>query len=168
MGYISGSGTGCAAPTGGSAASRMSRRLASRLGAAALLFLALGGATPVATLDLGVSDLRSAKGSLRICLTKAPDNFPSCIKGADAVRRSVPAGERDQSFDGLPPGDYAIAIIHDENNNGKLDTVAGIPREGFGFSRNPPIGFGAPRFRAARFTIAEPTEHQQVRMRYLL
>ena len=58
--------------------------------------------------------------------------------------------------------------IHDENSNAKLDTFAGIPKEGFGFSRNPPIRFGAPRFAAARFTMSGGAETQQIRMRYIL
>ncbi|MCE3519738.1 DUF2141 domain-containing protein, partial [Escherichia coli] len=71
-------------------------------------------------------------------------------------------------FAGLPRGSYAIAVIHDENGNAKLDTFAGIPREGFGFSRNPPIRFGPPHFAAARFTIAGDADRQQIRMRYIL
>jgi uncharacterized protein (DUF2141 family) len=49
----------------------------------------------------------------------------------------------------------------------RLDTLAGIPREGFGFSRNPPLRFGAPRFAAARFLTRTDAEQQQVRMRYI-
>jgi uncharacterized protein (DUF2141 family) len=59
-------------------------------------------------------------------------------------------------------------VIHDENGNAKLDTFAGIPREGFGFSRNPPIRFGAPRFSAARFAITGDAQRQQIGMRYML
>lgn len=126
------------------------------------------GATPVARLDVGVSDVRSAKGVLRVCLTADPDNFPACVNDAKAMTRTMPAGTRALSFDGLPPGGYAVAVIHDENSNAKLDTFAGIPREGFGFSRNPPIHFGPPRFAAARFTIAGDANAQQVKMRYIL
>lgn len=125
------------------------------------------GAAPAARLDVTVAGLRSAKGSLRLCLTADPANFPACVDDADAVTRSVPAGMTRVSFDGLPYGAYALAVIHDENNNARLDTVIGIPREGFGFSRNPAIRFGPPRFAAARFTIAGDAERQQVRMRYI-
>lgn len=125
------------------------------------------GATPVARLDVGVDHLRSAKGLIRVCLTADPDNFPACVDDADAVTRSIPAGSRTISFDGLPHGTYAIAVIHDENGNAKLDTFAGIPREGFGFSRNPAVTFGPPRFAAARFTLASEAERQQIRMRYI-
>jgi uncharacterized protein (DUF2141 family) len=127
----------------------------------------LMGAAPVSTLNLSVESLRSHKGMLRVCLTADPDNFPGCVDDAHALTRNVPAGETQIAIEGLPHGDYAAAIIHDENGNKKLDTFMGIPREGFGFSRNPAIRFGPPRFTAARFTM--DGDHQEdVRMRYLL
>jgi len=46
--------------------------------------------------------------------------------------------------------------------------VLGIPREGFGFSRNPAIRFGPPRYKDARFTLGADAQMQQVRIRYLL
>jgi uncharacterized protein (DUF2141 family) len=138
---------------------------------AALLALAastLIGAAPVARLDVGFESLRSEKGMLRVCLTADPDNFPTCVDDHDATRRSIPANSGTLRFDGLPRGNYAVAVIHDENGNKKLDTFAGIPREGFGFSRNPPIRFGPPRFAAARFAIDGDAERQQIKMRYML
>jgi len=126
------------------------------------------GAAPVARLDVDVQGLRSAKGTLRLCLTADPANFPGCLDDADAVTRNVPAGVTHLHFDGLPRGGYALAVIHDENNNARLDTLVGIPREGFGFSRNPAIRFGPPRFAAARFELAGDANRQQVRIRYIL
>lgn len=144
--------------------------------AGACLIALLSGATPTTELKVDVQHLRSHKGMIRICLTADPDNFPACVDDADATARSVPAGTDTPTIRGLPPGDYAIAVIHDENGNRKLDTFIGVPREGFGFSRNPPVGFGPPRFAAARFTLggagagagAGGAAVQHVRMRYLL
>ena len=112
--------------------------------------------------------MRSARGLIRICLTVDPKNFPGCADDRHATTRSVPAGQHVIRFDGLPPGLYAVALIHDENANAKLDTMMGIPREGFGFSRNPPMGFGPPRFAAAEFALGSVAETQQVTMRYIL
>ncbi|MDQ1157534.1 uncharacterized protein (DUF2141 family) [Sphingomonas sp. SORGH_AS 950] len=132
-----------------------------------LAALPLIGAAPVSRLDIAIDQLRSAKGSIRLCLTADPDNFPACVDDARAMTRSVPAGQRAIHLDGLPHGNYAAAVIHDENDNAKLDTLAGIPREGFGFSRNPAIRFGPPRFTAARFALDSVAETQQIRMRYI-
>lgn len=105
---------------------------------------------------------------LRICLTPDPAQFPDCSSGANAVRRTISAAAPRIRFEGLLPGSYAIAVIHDANENAKLDTALGIPREGFGFSRNPAIRFGPPSFSSARFSVGSSTETQQVRIRYLL
>lgn len=142
--------------------------LAARVTLAAAAMALLVGAAPTSELSIDFAKLRNAKGMIRVCLTAAPNNFPACVNDAEAVTRSVPAGTHELRIAGLPYGDYAIAVIHDENGNKKLDTFMGIPREGFGFSRNPPIGFGAPRFTAARFSVQGDTETQQVQMHYLL
>ena len=128
----------------------------------------LGGAAPVGQLDVTIGALRSTQGVLRVCLTRDPANFPKCVDDANATRRNVAPAQGGVRFEGLPAGQYALAVIHDENGNHRLDTLAGIPREGFGFSRNPGIRFGPPRFSAARFPIAGDTARQQVRMRYML
>jgi uncharacterized protein (DUF2141 family) len=134
---------------------------------AALALLSLGAATPVSTLQIDVQDARSAKGFLRLCVTADPENFPRCHNDAQAIRRSVPASATTLRFEGLPRGGYAAAVIHDENGNRKLDTVAGIPKEGYGFSRNAAVRFGPPKFTAARFTLSGDANEQQIRMRYI-
>ena len=56
-------------------------------------------------------------------------------------------------FEDIPPGTYALAIVHDENMNGKLDTnLLGIPKEGYGFSNDAKALLGAPSFSAASFS----------------
>jgi uncharacterized protein (DUF2141 family) len=115
-----------------------------------------------------VSGLRSQKGVVRLCLVRDAADFPDCSKGATAIRRVLPAANPRIRFEGLPLGDYAIAVIHDANDNARLDTMMGIPREGFGFSRNPAIRFGPPRYSSARFPVTGDAEKQQVRIRYLL
>jgi len=147
-----------------------------KAGALLVLGVLLPAAAPVASpaanelasLEIDVAGMRSARGLIRVCLTADPKNFPGCVDDKRAVTRSVPAGQHIIRFDGLPPGNYAAALIHDENANAKLDTLMGIPREGFGFTRNPPIGFGPPRFTAAQFALGAVAETQQVTMRYML
>lgn len=134
----------------------------------ALLPAAAPVANPAASLEIDVAGMRSARGLIRVCLTADPKNFPGCVDDKRAVTRSVPASQHIIRFDDLPPGKYAAALIHDENSNAKLDTLMGIPREGFGFSRNPPIGFGPPRFVAAEFALGTVAQAQQVTMRYIL
>ena len=54
-------------------------------------------------------------------------------------------------FKDIPPGEYAISVIHDANSNGKLDkNFLGIPREGFGFSNDAMGSFGPPEYTEAK------------------
>lgn len=138
------------------------------MGAAALALALLPGAVPVTSLDVDIVNLRSQRGVIRICLTADPQNFPGCVDDKRAVTRSIPATSPSVRIDGLARGEYALSVIHDENGNSKLDTFAGIPREGFGFSRNPRIAFGPPRFAAAEFAVEGQGNRQEVRIRYLL
>jgi uncharacterized protein (DUF2141 family) len=120
-------------------------------------------------LRVEVGELRNVRGKLHACLTQDPAYFPNCKADARALRVSVAASEASElRFDALQLGSYALSIIHDENGNGKLDTFARIPREGYGFSRNPPMRFGPPRFEEVKFDLASGRNRQVVRMRYLL
>ena len=129
------------------------------------------GAAPVAELQplsIGVEGLRSLKGNLLICISRSAAYFPDCSKDPEKRHMVVPATSAAIPLGDVGPGNYAIAIIHDENGNGKLDTFAGIPREGVGFSRNPAIRFGAPSFRSAQFTLTASPMRQSIKAKYFL
>ena len=66
---------------------------------------------------------------------------------------------------------HALSVTdfgEDVNGNGKLDTVLGVPREGFAFSRNPPIRFGPPRFDDVLVSVDGARATLTMRVRYLL
>ncbi|MGA9580389.1 MAG: DUF2141 domain-containing protein [Allosphingosinicella sp.] len=139
-----------------------------RLCLAPLAFLLVASNAPTADIEISIEKLRNHKGVLHLCLTREPVHFPDCKKDPRAVTRSVPAATGPVRFTGLAPGGYAVAIFHDENRNKKLDVLLGIPREGFGFSRNPVVRFGAPKFRQVRIDLKAGFTRETVRMQYLL
>jgi len=134
--------------------------------AAMLAIGVLPGAMPMGEVEIAIDGLRSQKGLLQFCLTANERSFPDCEDDPAARRMTVPAAEADIRFTNLPPGDYALAVVHDENGNDRLDTFVGIPREGVGFSRNPRLGFGVPRFAKVLFPADGTVQH--VRMKYFL
>jgi uncharacterized protein (DUF2141 family) len=70
-------------------------------------------------------------------------------------------------FEDIPPGTYAIAVVHDENMNGKLDANRlGIPSEGYGFSNGARALLSAPSFSAASFRHDGGTLNLSIRLRY--
>jgi uncharacterized protein (DUF2141 family) len=118
--------------------------------------------------DLSLTGLRNAHGNILICLTAKPKAFPDCSKDKDAARAIVAADHAAQPVHlaVARPGTYAVSVIHDENANGKLDTAIMIPREGFGFSRNPRIAFGPPSFASAEFAV-KGVSRQSIQMKYM-
>ncbi|KKW94124.1 MULTISPECIES: DUF2141 domain-containing protein [Sphingobium] len=123
---------------------------------------------PAQPLSMDVQGLRSGKGNLLICVTRAAAHFPDCRDDPDGRHFTVPVTRAAIELGRMAPGNYAIAIIHDENGNGKLDTFAGIPREGVGFSRNPAIRFGAPSFKSAQFQMMNAAVKQDIKLKYFL
>ena len=137
---------------------------------AALPLLTAG--TPEASVDVrvAVTKLRSGEGVVRACMTPHPDRFPSCRGDPAAYSVVVPASEADNlRFAGVRPGTYAIALLHDENENGKADRALGmVPREGFGFSHDAPVNLGPPDFEDAAFPVRDAPVQQTIKMRYML
>jgi uncharacterized protein (DUF2141 family) len=126
-------------------------------------------ALSLGTLDVSVTGLRSSKGNVLICLTANPKYFPDCGKDPKAMKQSVATAHAGAvQFGGIVPGTYALALVHDENGNNKMDIALFIPKEGFAFSRNPAVVFGPPKFAAAAFAIGAGQNVQRVTMKYML
>jgi len=57
----------------------------------------------------------------------------------------------------LPYGTYAVAVVHDADGNGKLNTnLLGMPRERYGFANDARGTFGPPSFEDASFVVDRP------------
>lgn len=133
----------------------------------AILPLLTASAAPP-TVEVSVTGLRNMKGQILVCLTTSPKAFPDCSKDKGSVRMAVKAANAgDFTITAPTAGTYAIAVVHDENGNNKMDVAIFLPKEGFGFSRNPTITVGPPSFKSASFAIAGDT-HQAIRMKYML
>lgn len=129
---------------------------------------ALLAAAPPTELLVEITGLRNARGLIHACLTQNPHHFPDCKKDPARIEQTVPASAPRLRFSGFPPGRYALSLIHDENSNRKLDTVMGMPKEGFGFSRSPVVRFGPPKFDKVAIDLAAGSTRTSVRMQYLL
>ena len=165
MGYISGFGTRFAVPMLGLAALAT---MATGLGTGGTAAIA-AQAQSKADVTINVSNMRNTKGQLMVCLTQNAKAFPDCTKDASALKKLVRATSANNIiFPNVAPGTYAIAIVHDENSNNKMDLRVFIPREGFAFSRNPKIGMGPPKFKSASFTVGAADVTQSVKMKYML
>jgi uncharacterized protein (DUF2141 family) len=139
-----------------------------RLAATLLALPLLSAAAPTSAVEVNLTGLRNHRGTVHACLTRNPKHFPNCQGDPLALKQTVRADGGHVEFRDVPPGRYALSVFHDENSNHKLDTFLGIPREGFGFSRNPVIRVGPPRFDKVSIELAPGLAHANVRMQYLL
>jgi uncharacterized protein (DUF2141 family) len=120
-------------------------------------------------LTIEVDGLRNQKGSICFSLFSNEQGFPKRSDRAIATRCVKATASVSTTFDQLAPGTYAVAMIHDANDDGKLNTgFLGIPKEGFGFSRNPRIGTSAPSFQDAAILIGRGSTKIQINLKYLL
>lgn len=104
------------------------------------------------------------EGKIFFAVFDTSSEFP---KGTPVNSGSVATGgNREVSLTiDLPPGEYAVSVFLDENNNGKLDTnVIGIPRERFGFSNNPRILTGAPSYRDCAVRVLDQENDFEIRL----
>ncbi|USX24122.1 DUF2141 domain-containing protein [Oxalobacteraceae bacterium OTU3CINTB1] len=120
----------------------------------AFLFAAAGvnAGASAADLTITVEGVASADGRLMVALYNAAETF----RGKPYLARMAPAstGAVTLAFKELPAGDYAFAVYHDANGNGKLDLNAvGMPVEDYAFSNNAMGNRSAPSYEDARFQV---------------
>jgi uncharacterized protein (DUF2141 family) len=146
--------------------------------ASALVFAVLGSiALPTSAqvvqnsqLTVEIDELRNQQGQVCLSLFASGKGFPS--NGAEAVQNrcvAITAMPLFVTFENLQPGSYAVAILHDANIDNKANrNFIGIPLEGFGFSGNPIIRTGPPKFNDAVVLVAGPSTNIQIQLNYLL
>ena len=141
---------------------------------AAVILAAIVGpaaAAPAAancTLVIHVTGFRNQKGVAGGTLFTSPDGWPE--DNAKAYRHGpfpITGDHATLTFDHLPPGRYAVAVLHDENRNGKLDrNFLHVPKEGFGFANNPHVGLSAPKWDDAAVNVTCPVTEINIRLIY--
>ncbi len=121
-----------------------------------------------ASVSVTVTDLESAQGKVYFYLYDSEEGFPTKPELAKRSASAVISGsEAKTMFDNVPAGTYAVAVYHDEDGDGELDTnFLGIPSEGVGVSRNAKGSFGPPSFRDAKFTVQSSRVALSIAMQY--
>jgi uncharacterized protein (DUF2141 family) len=121
-----------------------------------------------ATLTVVINDVRSDVGVLNIGIY---DNKNDWLGSSTVQKRSLKVREHNvegvvtTSFN-VEPGEYAISVHHDDNDNGKMDTnFIGIPKEPTGLSNGAVAKFGPPKYEDAAFRVGD--EHFEMPIKLL-
>ena len=111
------------------------------------------------TITVTIDGLRNTNGSVGVALFDEDSDFPDDEPFKTESVSLNSAGGVEVIFEGVPAGDYAVAVMHDENDNGDIDfNEYGMPLEGFGFSNDAMGDQGPPDFDEAAFTADEDTD----------
>ena len=134
-----------------------------------MMVFAVSAAPGAGSLTITVTGLRSNNGSVNASLFTNAKYFPGDVRGIiKTALASISQGRAVLVIKDIPFGRYAVSVMHDENNNGKLDTnFMGIPSEGIGASRNAKGKFGPPKFEDAAFDLAVTSMPLDITMTYL-
>jgi len=101
---------------------------------------------------LTIKGIDEPTGEVRIAMFNSEEKYTK--DPLYAVVMTVEEKECVWTLDSLPQGEYAIAVYHDKNRNGELDTnFLGIPKEDYGFSNNARRKFGPAKWGDAKFTV---------------
>ncbi|WP_017652348.1 DUF2141 domain-containing protein [Fortiea contorta] len=128
---------------------------------ASLSSVKIAQALPTQTLTVVVSGIQHKKGQICIGVYNKEQGFPDNTSGlAQSACTKITGSVLRQKFFGLKPGNYAVAIVDDQNSDRQLNKdFFGIPTEGFGISNNPTVSVqtGSPEFRDAKFLLNKNT-----------
>ena len=116
------------------------------------------------TLTVVVKGVKDAQGKVSVALYSTEKDFmKSRLAGKTTLAKE---GDVQVVFENIPQGSYAVSVMHDENQNDKLDSnMMGIPKEGYGFSNDAVGTFGPPSFEKAKFQLVG-SQKIVVTMRY--
>ncbi|MFD2574281.1 DUF2141 domain-containing protein [Spirosoma soli] len=116
-----------------------------------------------ANLKVDVQNVRAPKGAVYVALFHSENSFPQG-KPMEGRKLNID-GKSVQTTFSVEPGDYAIAVYHDENGNGKMDKrMFGIPKEPYGFSNNFRPTMSAPKFVDCKFTVSDGSKTVSIKL----
>lgn len=96
-------------------------------------------------------------GKISIALCNDEKTFMS-LSFKDATIDMPIDGPISYTFENVPVGVYSIRIFQDEDGDGKLSALNnGLPKEPFGFSKNPSMRYGPPTWQNTSFELKENT-----------
>ncbi|MEO6903580.1 MAG: DUF2141 domain-containing protein [Bacteroidia bacterium] len=109
-------------------------------------------------LRVNIDNINSLEGQIQIIIYNTKENFLDDEKGFKLLHFDIKATKMSCLIENLSAGVYAVAILHDKNDDGKCaKNWLGIPTEGYGFSNNFRPKLAPPKFEDVSFKIDKDT-----------
>ena len=114
-----------------------------------------------------IKGIRNSDGQFMLSLSKGPEGFPNDNYYRQLFIEDFDAPETKIELHGVPYGDYALSVLHDEDENNEMTSnFVGWPKEGFGFSRNFQVSMRAPKYEEVNFTFDVTPKTVIIQMQY--
>lgn len=114
-------------------------------------------ADPAPAVRVVISGVRDTQGRIRCQLFDAAPGFPetgATAQTTSAIQSTASGRTASCAFEGLAPGTYAVAVLHDADDDGRMaKNVFGVPLEGYGVSNDRTHALSAPRWDECRFEL---------------
>jgi uncharacterized protein (DUF2141 family) len=116
-----------------------------------LLIASIVSAQDSFTLKVTVNNVTTDKGKVLFSLNT--ENQFMKAAPLQASSSEIKDGVASVIFENVSPGEYAVMIFHDKNENNKMDFQPnGMPDEPYGMSNNP-MSYGPPTWDDAKFSV---------------
>ena len=116
-------------------------------------------------LTVNIENIENNNGDILVGLYDSLARFPRKVSTGKVIK--VTGKEMQVRFSDVKPGNYAVSVLHDENQNKDLDQgMLGKPKEGYGFSNNVMGLIGPPSFKKARFHVPDGKSSILIKLKY--
>ncbi|WP_267384462.1 DUF2141 domain-containing protein [Cyanobacterium sp. uoEpiScrs1] len=121
-------------------------------------------------LTIEITGFGERRGQLCFSLFSSSQGFPDSKKDAiESECVKITNNPMRVTFNNLPSKTYAVAVFLDHNEDGKLNrNFMGIPTEKFGFSSNPVIKSGPPKFGESAILVVGRNMNIKIKLQSIL
>ncbi|MBA6222748.1 DUF2141 domain-containing protein [Colwellia sp. MB02u-18] len=120
-------------------------------------------------IQVKIPNIKNSTGVVACALFESSAGFPTEFlhSATNIMMMKIRDTQARCNFLDIPPGRYALVVIHDKNMDGKLGTnLLGVPTEGYGFSSGAKALMSAPSFETASFSYDGQNLDLTIRLTY--
>ncbi|MCH7504553.1 DUF2141 domain-containing protein [PVC group bacterium] len=117
-----------------------------------------------------VEGMNKHAGMIGVSLFNSPKGYPTRIEHAyefQWIELEVGQMSIDGECEGIPFGEYAVSVVHDENRNKRLGMgPMGFPTEGVGFLNGQKIVMSVPKFSNSAISLTKMSQDIVIKLDY--
>lgn len=109
---------------------------------------------------------KEKEGNLLLAVYPGEEGYLDLSQIVYAEKVPVTSEEMQFAVNGLPPGEYSFAILHDEDGDDEMKKGAIMPKEGFAFSGAKQPAGKPPKYKNAYITLGTEAVYSTAIMKY--